>query len=380
MDLTERIERRRNHRYGNGLVVDWDALNPAVHTPEPVSREFVFEALLDEIDCIFDGRLPPNVYLWGPPGSGKSAIVTALVSAFQQTVSDQRRTIHTVTRADGLADSFQFTYVDGRGSGSRFKLYHHLLNYLVDDHVPQRGIGTDEIGRRLADELRGVSGMVVVVDHLCEPDTPTPTSVGEYLESFENVRWIGVGRERPAETSAVEIQVPPYTFELIDILSTRGAHGLSQGIDHELAKRLSEWAESNAHDALAALFGAAVEAAADGEIAIDAAHVEAGKAAVPRNGVPIGRVLTLSANKQLVLHALLDRADEDLSIDTTAERIAERTALSQGTVRRYIYELAQIGVLEREEQVVESGAAGRPPSVVVPQFPTLVFERLYESA
>ena len=58
MDLTERIERRRTRRSKNELVVDRDALNPAVHLSEPVGRETLFEALLNAVDPLFDRAVP----------------------------------------------------------------------------------------------------------------------------------------------------------------------------------------------------------------------------------------------------------------------------------------------------------------------------------
>jgi Cdc6-like AAA superfamily ATPase len=380
MDLTERIERRRTHRYENRLVVDWDALNPAVHLSEPVGREFVFEAILDAIDPVFDGQLPPNVYVWGAPGSGKSAIVTSLFSALQQTVSRGQRTFHTATRADSLLGGLRFVYVDARGTASRFKLYQQLLNALVDDQVPERGIGTGELEDRLRTELDRADGMLVAVDHVGEGDTLDLTTLREFFAEFDAVRWVAVGRTAPSELDEpvpdAEIQVPSYNYEIVDILTTRGTRGLSNGLEHTQAKELAEWAEGNAHDALAALFGAASRAADDDATELREEDIAAGKRAVPKNGVPIGRVLTLPENKQLVLRSLLSVSGSHESIDDAAESIADDTDLSPGTVRRYIYELAQSGILERQEVAVESAGAGRRPSGAVPQFPTLVFQRL----
>ncbi|MDG5775467.1 AAA family ATPase [Haloarculaceae archaeon H-GB2-1] len=381
MDLTERIERRRNHRYENRLVVDWDALNPAVHLSEPVGREFVFEAILDAADPIFDGQLPPNVYVWGPAGSGKSAIVTSLYSALQQTVSRGQRTFHTATRADSLLGGFHFVYVDTRRTASRFKLYQQLLNALVDDKVPERGIGTGELEDRLQAELASADGLLVGVDHVDMDETLDIAELREFLAPFPKVRWTAVGRTPPDDLDShppeVEIQVPSYNYEIVDILTTRGTSGLSKGLDHTQAKALAEWSDGNAHDALAALFGAASVAEADDAKTLRDEDLEAGKEAVPKGGVPIGRVLTLPENKQLVLRTLLDVSDSEQSIDTAADAIAAETDLSPGTVRRYIYELAQHDVLERREVAVETGTAGRRPSGAVPRFPTLVFERLH---
>lgn len=45
-------------------MVDWDALDPAVHLPEPIGGEALFEALLDALGPLFGEPLPPKVYVW----------------------------------------------------------------------------------------------------------------------------------------------------------------------------------------------------------------------------------------------------------------------------------------------------------------------------
>jgi len=81
MDLQERIARRRSARQGRRIVVDRDQLSPVVHRPEPVGRGPVLEQLLDALEPIFDGELPPPVAIVGPAGSGTSAVVTAMFDA-----------------------------------------------------------------------------------------------------------------------------------------------------------------------------------------------------------------------------------------------------------------------------------------------------------
>ena len=47
------------------------------------------------------------------------------------------------------------------------------------------------------------------------------------------------------------------------------------------------------------------------------------------------------------------------------------------TVRRVLYELADAGLLDRVT-VARSDGKGRPPSRLVPRFPTLVFRELFD--
>ncbi|MFB6176053.1 MAG: ATP-binding protein, partial [Halobaculum sp.] len=65
------------------------------------------------------------------------------------------------------------------------------------------------------------------------------------------------------------------------------------------------------------------------------------------------------------------------SVSETTEAISEKPTvdLSPGTVRRFLYEMAEIGVVERV-QVERSGGKGRPPSRVELRFPPTAFRRL----
>jgi predicted transcriptional regulator len=96
--------------------------------------------------------------------------------------------------------------------------------------------------------------------------------------------------------------------------------------------------------------------------------------------VSLARVLSLPANKQLVLRNLVDLADEDrASVTTTAEAISERPGvdLSRGTVKRFLYEVAEAGIVERVRSERREGK-GRPPSRVELRFPPTPFRRLYD--
>lgn len=99
MDLADRIARRRNRQLGDRLVLDWDALNPAIHLQEPVGRDALYEDILDAVEPVFDEVLPPNLYLWGPAGSGKSAIVTALMAALRSELTGAQQ-MFTATRSE----------------------------------------------------------------------------------------------------------------------------------------------------------------------------------------------------------------------------------------------------------------------------------------
>ncbi|GGN23792.1 Cdc6/Cdc18 family protein [Halarchaeum nitratireducens] len=387
MDIDARIRRRRHRADSQRLIREYGALSPVAHVEDPAGRGPVVERLLDHLDPVFDSRLPRNAYVHGPFGAGKTAVVTALFARLDDLSVQSHSTIHTSTRASASTTP-RFVYVDLRETASEFAFYRHVLDAVVDETIPEHGIGTEEIRARLHDALtRSPGGAVVAVDHVGSPRVDA-NAIRERLDALpDGARWLAVGRPAPTEcplvTAAVDaIRIDAYRRRvLIDVLMTRASAGLAQGaLDHALARRIADWADGNAHDALAALFAAAEHAAETDEARLSEADIDAACRSVPRPAVSLGEMLALSTNKQRVLRALVDLdRDEGSSVTETAEGIADADAvdLSTGTIERYLYELAETGVLERV-RMTDGGGKGRSPSRVELRFPPTVFQKLYD--
>jgi Cdc6-like AAA superfamily ATPase len=388
MDLASRIRRRQRRDGPPRLVEDYEVLSPAAHIDEPPDRGSVFEQLLDHLDQVFDGHLPPNGYVYGPPGAGKSAILTALFTHLERISTDNRSVVYTSTRVSSPT-SPRFVYLDVRELTSEFAFYHDVLDALVEETVPEHGIGTGELRDRLHASIEGArAGVVVAVDHVDEPETVETTDLIRWFSGLpSNVSWLAVGRTEPAAMPLVEytadpIHIEPYRREmLVDVLMMRASKGLGQqALDHDTARRIAEWADGNAHDALTALFIAADRAEQAGRTTIETADVDEAIAEVPRPSASLGRVLTQPANKQRVLRELIDLPTRERgSVTETADTISARPNidLSAGTVKRFLYELAEIGILERV-QTERRANKGRPPSRVELRFPPSAFARLYD--
>jgi Cdc6-like AAA superfamily ATPase len=389
MDLKARIRRRQRGGGDARLILDYDAISPVAHVEEPVGRGPVLELLLDYLDPVFTGELPPDAYVWGPPGTGKSAIVTALFDGLRSQLSRSGSVIHTSTRAASATDEVpDFVYVDSRAARSDFALLHAVLDRLLDERVPEKGVGTDTLRDKLRSALRPLSErLVVAVDHIGEPGAPTLDDVRELLAPVDDsVAWIVVGRTPPDDIQAdlppERIEVPPYRdHALVDVLTSRASDGLAQrALGHEQSREIATWAEGNAHDALAALFGAADHATAESHQRVQNDDLTTGIMDVPRPCASLGRVLALPPNRQRVLRALVDLPDGDRgSVDSATDAIVRspRIDLSAGTVKRFVYELAEAGIVERVREETTNGH-GRPPSRVEPSFPTRVFRRLHD--
>ena len=387
MNIDARIQRRQ-HRDGEPrLIRDYQPLSPVVHVDEPSDRGPVLERLLDHLDPAFDGQLPPNAYVHGGAGTGKSAVVTALFSHLQRLSTERQSVIHTSTRiASPTAPGF--VVVDLRGKTSQFAFYHSVLDALVDDPVPEHGISTGELHGRLHDLLgESRTGVVVAVDHVDESGS---VDVAELVDLFaglpNNASWLAVGRTDPAEIALTEytatsIGIEPYRRQtLVDVLMARASEGLArQALDHELVRRIARWADGNAHDALLALFVAADRADRAERTQLLPADIEAAIEEIPRPPVSLGRVLALPANKQLVLRELVDIDEtQRASVTATTEAISSGPVdLSPGTVKRFLYEMAEFGIVERVRAETRNGK-GRPPSRVELCFPPTAFRRLYD--
>lgn len=391
MRLGERIERRRRRETGaNRLVRDLSALDPTVHPEEPTGRGPTLERLLDRLDPVFAGELPDDVYVYGPKGAGKSAVVSALFDRLAATAPNRRTVIHTTTRATS-PPAVEFVYVDARSAASEFALLRAVLDAVVDDPVPSGGVGTAALGTRLEERLGDARRVVLAVDHVGEPET---LPVGRLADVFspvsESLSYVAVGRAEPnddADADVATVEVPRYErHALADVLTSRTSDGLARhALGHDAVSEVAAWADGDAHDGLAALFGAAV-AASDGDAAerIEPRHVEAGMANVPADCCSLGRVRSLSASHRRVLLELVELDDADRrSVTRAASAIADAPAvdLSAATVKRLLYELAELDAVRRVTgPEAGDGGPGRPPSRPEPNFPMGVFERLGDRA
>ena len=215
MDLVERIVRRQIRRVENRLVVDRDALNPTVHLLGPVGREGLCNQLLDVLDPLFEESLPPDAYVWGPSGAGKTAIVTTLLSALEQELTD-RQPLYTATRAESRRSGFGFAYLDARRARSEFRIYRQLLDELRPEPVPERGLGTDDTRADIESEPATTRDVVVAVDHLGEPETvdPAMTYNSQYntparVRRPARVVLLTGFRSRPPVPDTVYLRQPP---------------------------------------------------------------------------------------------------------------------------------------------------------------------------
>jgi Cdc6-like AAA superfamily ATPase len=389
MDLTTRIRRRQQRGTDQPVIREYEAISPVAHVDEPVRRGPTLERLLDHLDPVFEGRLPANVSLSGPPGAGKSALITALFARLAELPPGSSAGIHTSTRAQTMPAAPAIVYVDTRLTDSPFGFYHALLDALVTESIPEQGLKTEALRRRVHELLHSADQQAVVaVDHVTEADRLDPSTLEDLVSPVEaSLALVAVGRKPPGEIEeglhcSEYIEIPAYRKNaLVDVLAARSSDGLTQGVvGPEQFQRLAGWADGNAHDALAALFAAAHRVETTGRDQIEEEELTAGIAAVPQRSVALGRVHTLAQNRQLALRQLVDLPEPPLeSVNSAADAIADSAGieLSAKTIERFLYELAEDGIIHRVPTSSSPGA-GRPPSRLDPRFPVPVFRRLFD--
>src|SRR6056297_409958 len=181
MDIEAMIRRRTRQDDESRLVEGYEPLSPATHVEEPTDRGQLLERVLDHLDPVFDGRLPPHGYLHGPKGVGKSAAVTALFAQLDRRTVDPDTVIYTTTRVRPTR-LLQFAYVDTRHHTSEFAFYHTVVDALSDEPVPDHGISTETLRRRLHRQLEASgAGLLLAVDHV---DEPSSTPAEALVERF----------------------------------------------------------------------------------------------------------------------------------------------------------------------------------------------------
>lgn len=378
MELHDRISRRRRRGgESGGILLDPIALAPITHPDEPIGRGPILERILDILDPVFDDNVPRAAAISGPPGVGKTAILTTLFGELDAVLGRRDQIIGTTTRARSPLD-VRFAVVDGRTADSEYQLYRHLLDALTDETVPEGGVSTAALHDRVMDRCRRHDAVVVACDHLGEPGTLEATIVHDLAMEGNVVPWY-VSRDPLGEIDTPPARLPDATVEfeayrehtLVEIVTDRASRGLApNALDHDTARSIAKHADGNAHNALALLYDAASRAETDDADRVRREHIDAARDAFPENAVSVARALAQSRNHQRVLASLVSLAPSAPTIPEAATAIAGMTDLTESTVTRFLYELADLELLAREP--TDAGT-----STVTPRFPGALFDALH---
>lgn len=384
--IKDRVERRIRTASSKSVIVDRSMLEPTNYRVDVQGRGPTVEQLLDALMPVLSSTAAPGVYLWGPKGTGKSTVCIGLVTAFRRAGGHGGDSLFTTTRTDGRTVPI-IAYVDLRTVSSEFAFYRGVLTSLVGpETVPTNGVPTDELRSRVERTLQTGVAPIIVTDHLEDPLGPATNDVRTWLDTLDlDVGWLAVGRDPPdtiGHSFDHRLELEPYRHHtLVDILSNRADIGLASGsITHAQLSAIADWAAGDAHDALTALFEAATATAKAEERQIDGDARRAAIATIPEETVSLHRLFALPDDRQTLLSGFGPlSASGTATVRSTAEALSNQPTVEfrTSTVKRILYELADVGFLRRRDDAATGSGRGRPPSTLEPQFPTPAFRKLH---
>ncbi len=316
-----------------GIISNPSAFDPDYIPEEMPFREGQLEALAREITFFVRRGTPTNLFLWGPPGTGKTASVLKILG-----------------EASAVFTNLRTVYVNAWKYRTRMGILSEVARQM-GIAVPVRGVSADTVFSSI--EMRIEEERVVIAldeaDRLAGSDVLYDLS---RLGSRAMLITIANGRDflsvlDPRITSTLfqsDIEYPPYTVpQLTEILRRRAEVGLVPGTwDEEVLRACAAVGFARGGDAriaIACLFNAAKLAEAEEAERIEVRHVkEARKGLSPQ--------LDLEPKLAWIVEILKEKGPL-----TSSELYAEYSKRNPVTVRafrNYLKELERMGIVEVE--------------------------------
>ena len=79
--------------------------------------------------------------------------MSALFTHLNDRLGRHSQRIGPTARAASATDTVEFVHLDGYRTTSEFRLYHDLLDAVLDEAVPRRGVGTDRLRERFVERV-----------------------------------------------------------------------------------------------------------------------------------------------------------------------------------------------------------------------------------
>ncbi|WP_339106181.1 orc1/cdc6 family replication initiation protein [Haloterrigena salinisoli] len=373
-----------------------DALREDYQPEEIVGRDDELQQYISALQPVINGDQPPNVFLYGKAGVGKTACTRYLLSELKTDATEYDIDLTTIrTNCEDLSTSYQVAI--------------QLINELrdPDDQLKPTGYPRRQVNEWLWDELDSIGGTIIIVfdevDHI-EDDSilyqiPRARANGNLTES--KVGIIGISNDfkfRESLSSKVqsslcekELQFPAYNAnELRDILRQRADIAFYDNVVPEgvIAKCAAFGAKDagDARQSLDLLMEAGDIAVEQGAEEVTETHVDEARASLERSRIVDG-VAGLTQQGHLVLYALVMLHEEGetptraRTIQDRYEIVCERAATDPLVPRRmrdHLNELAMLGIASRVERN-KGEVGGRYYEYSLDTSPDLLLEALDET-
>jgi len=130
-----------------GLVITREeALMPAYSPDCALHREGELKEINEAIKPLFEGRQPENLFIYGNPGTGKTACI-----------------LHVLRELEGRSSRVKPIYVNCWQHSTRMAIY-SLISRAIDEMMPRRGLARDEVYGRIVEimEKEGIRVLLVL--------------------------------------------------------------------------------------------------------------------------------------------------------------------------------------------------------------------------
>lgn len=373
-----------------------DALREDYQPEEIVGRDDELQQYISALQPVINGDQPPNVFLYGKAGVGKTACTRYLLNELKADAAEYDIDLTTIrTNCEDLSTSYQVAI--------------QLINELrdPDDQLKPTGYPRRQVNEWLWEELDSIGRTIIIVfdevDHI-EDDSilyqiPRARANGNLTES--KVGIIGISNDfkfRETLSSKVqsslcekELQFPAYNAnELRDILRQRADIAFYDDVvPKEVIAKCAAFGAKDAGDArqsLDLLMEAGDIAVEQGAEEVTETHVDEARASLERSRIVDG-VAGLTQQGHLVLYALVMLHEEGetptraRTIQDRYEIVCERAAIDPLVPRRmrdHLNELAMLGIASRVERN-KGEVGGRYYEYSLDTSPDLLLEALDET-
>lgn len=353
MSLFERYLRAEESLFRNQIALDSEFLPDRL-----LHREGQIKEIANCIGPILKGNKPKNVFIHGPTGVGKTAVIKYLLLKELPQVSAKTKSIYLNcwnqnTRFNILKSILnKFGIIAPGGSVSSAELYQRLENLLKTKNLI---LGLDEVdqlspkyGHEVLYDLLRIEGMVGLI--LISNDPYALAYLDQRIRSSLNVE---------------EIEFKPYKRqEVFEILKSRSEMAFfPRVITEDQIRRISNFVFDYGGDiriGLYALKEAGMLAEQEALRKIEDKHVEEALGKIKRNRL-IEKVNKLKKEKSRVyevLKAVASLTVKEEKIHTGKIQIwfkERRSTISRRTLRYAIKELEELGMIESEIKQLKRG-------------------------
>jgi len=321
---------------------------------------------------ILNGERPSNVFLYGLPGTGKTAVTKYVLSK-----------LYDKTLKSNV--NFTYAYINCRRTDTPYRVLADIA-YNIGVKVPFTGLSTAEVYRRIVRGLSGTSKILLIVldeiDHLVRKHGDDIlyklVRINEELTSAK-ISLIGITNDirlteilDPRVKSSLgeeEIIFPPYdALQLEDILSERAKIAFNEGVLEEgvipLCAALAAKEHGDARRALDLLRIAGEIAERLGDERVREAHVKMAREEIEKNRV-IEVLRTMPLHGKLVTLSVVATSRKETvpttgAIYRTYAQLCETLNVEVLTPRRIsdiINELDMLGIITA--RLISRGRYGR---------------------